>query len=358
MFTPTLRMLVKWISGPDWTTMDGAARSAALGQFRLALVQVAAVLGAGIALLFTAFNYRLTRRGQVTDRFTKALERLGSDQLYVRIGGVLALEQIVQDAPDQATHASQVLVSFIRERAPRAERLSASSAREQRIRTLRATRRRQATVPRDSALLIEPAADVQAALTALTRPSFRANVDAGVRPLRTVNLSGLHLERVNLRGADLKNVDLAEANLSRANLKGADLTDARLWRTDLTRAWLEGVNFTRAWMREAHLCRADLSEAVLADVKLGKADLTEARLSMAVLTNADFMDSHIPEETGQGGLAVLAAANLTGVDLRSAAITVDQILSAKPDRATRLAPDMAAHPQVGAYLDALPPASA
>lgn len=88
-FTPAIRTLVEWISGPDWKGMDGAARSAALGQFRLALVQVAAAVGAGIALLFTAFNYRLTRRGQVTDRFTKALERLGSDQMYVRIGGGL-----------------------------------------------------------------------------------------------------------------------------------------------------------------------------------------------------------------------------------------------------------------------------
>jgi hypothetical protein len=45
------------------------------------------------------------------------LERLGSDELYVRYGGVLALEQIIQDAPDQATHAAQVLAAFIREQA-------------------------------------------------------------------------------------------------------------------------------------------------------------------------------------------------------------------------------------------------
>ncbi|WP_189190926.1 hypothetical protein [Streptomyces albiflavescens] len=50
----------------------------------------------------------MSRRGQVTDRFTKALERLGSEARYVRIGGVLALEQIVQGAPEQATHAAQV----------------------------------------------------------------------------------------------------------------------------------------------------------------------------------------------------------------------------------------------------------
>lgn len=50
---------------------------------RTAVVAFAAALGAGIALLYTARTYRLTRRGQITDRFTKALERLGSAQTYV-----------------------------------------------------------------------------------------------------------------------------------------------------------------------------------------------------------------------------------------------------------------------------------
>ncbi|MDQ1040124.1 hypothetical protein QFZ75_006540 [Streptomyces sp. V3I8] len=58
-----------------------------------------------IALLCTARTYRLTRRRQITDRFTKvlekALERLGPDQIYIRVGGILALEQIVQDVPNK-----------------------------------------------------------------------------------------------------------------------------------------------------------------------------------------------------------------------------------------------------------------
>lgn len=101
MFTPLVERLARWLAGQDWSSMDAAARSAAVGQVRLAVVQVVAAVGAGIALIYTARSYRLSRRGQVTDRFTKALERLGSAEPYVCIGGVLALEQIVQDAPDQ-----------------------------------------------------------------------------------------------------------------------------------------------------------------------------------------------------------------------------------------------------------------
>jgi hypothetical protein len=33
----------------------------------------------------------------VTDRYTKAIEQLGSDRLDVRIGGIYALERVARD---------------------------------------------------------------------------------------------------------------------------------------------------------------------------------------------------------------------------------------------------------------------
>ncbi|MDX3313042.1 hypothetical protein P1S61_29005 [Streptomyces sp. ME08-AFT2] len=65
---------------------DGSA--ALVTGLRTAMVALVAALGAGIALLYTARTYRLIQRGQITDRFTKALERLGSPEIYVRIGGI------------------------------------------------------------------------------------------------------------------------------------------------------------------------------------------------------------------------------------------------------------------------------
>jgi hypothetical protein len=53
---------------------------------RLLVVSVGGAVVVGLGLLYTARNYRLSRRGQVTDRFAQALERLGSEEIYVRIG--------------------------------------------------------------------------------------------------------------------------------------------------------------------------------------------------------------------------------------------------------------------------------
>lgn len=345
IFTPAIRVLVRWISGSDWKGMSGADRAAAFGQFRMALVQVVAVLGASVALLFTAFNYRLSRRGQVTDRFTKALERLGSDQMYVRIGGVLALEQIVQDAPDQAMHAAQILQAFIRERAPRRPTPKVAAVRRTVNAARRAARTNNSVRTPAQPLPKSPAADVQAALTALTQPISRAHVSSAVQ----VDLSGLHLVGADLRGADLTESDLRQTDLSGARLRGAKLTKALLWRADLSKAWMSEATFTGAWLREADLAGALLQDADLTDTKLGEANLANADLRKAVLSNSDLMDTHLTE--GGGGLANLAGADLRGTDLLSASVAVEQVISARPARDTVLPPALAADARVIARIN-------
>ncbi|MFI9255232.1 pentapeptide repeat-containing protein [Streptomyces sp. NPDC053069] len=175
--------------------------------------------------VYTIRNYRLTRRGQVTERFTKALERLGSERRYVRIGGVLALEQIVQDAPEQATHAAQVLGHFVRDRAP--TRPSAPSAPDGEPTT-------------DTSLPTSPEADVQVALTSLTRPRSRTHVSESKR----LSLGTLHLAGAHLLWADLTDAYLREANLTHADLIEANLTRADLHGANLTAAWLFGVDLS------------------------------------------------------------------------------------------------------------------
>jgi hypothetical protein len=39
------------------------------------------------------------RAGAVTDRYTKAIEQLGSDELDVCVGGIYALERVGSDSP-------------------------------------------------------------------------------------------------------------------------------------------------------------------------------------------------------------------------------------------------------------------
>ena len=122
-----LAAAVSWwllVSAADWLAnhdVGSAAPRPLLQTARDAARGRLLTLGAGLfaagVLLYTARNFGLSREGQMTDRYTKAVEQLGSDKLDVRIGGIYALERIGHDSvKDQAT-VMEVLAAFVREHA-------------------------------------------------------------------------------------------------------------------------------------------------------------------------------------------------------------------------------------------------
>ena len=66
------------------------ARLQAASGFRTAIVAGLAGLAALGSLAIATRTYRLTQQGQITDRYTKAIEQMGSDKMDVRLGGMAA----------------------------------------------------------------------------------------------------------------------------------------------------------------------------------------------------------------------------------------------------------------------------
>lgn len=244
---------------PYWNKLTPDGKAQAESQLRLSVVQAVGVAGAGFALLFTARTYRLSRRVQVTDRLNRALERLGSEQMYIRLGGILALEQIVQESPQQAGQASGVLSAFLRDRTPRDQ-------------------------PADTARFPDrPNADVAAALAALSSP-----IAMEVSTL----LPGADLEELSLVGANLKSANLERAQLGRADLRHArflrgNLRSASLTRADLRHASLTGADLRDSWLNDADLRSAFLVGANLRGADLSGADFSDATLDLADLRNVE-----------------------------------------------------------------------
>jgi hypothetical protein len=86
------------------------------------------VLGGAALLLglyFTARTLRISQEtlrtnqeGQVTERFTNAIEHLGDTRLTVRLGGIYALERIAIDSPKDHWQIMEVLTAYVRDNAP------------------------------------------------------------------------------------------------------------------------------------------------------------------------------------------------------------------------------------------------
>ncbi|MFE5993799.1 hypothetical protein [Streptomyces sp. NPDC056453] len=56
----------------------------------------------------------LAKEGQITDRYTAAVANLGEDKMDVRLGGIYALQRIMQDSPRDQSTIANVLATYIR----------------------------------------------------------------------------------------------------------------------------------------------------------------------------------------------------------------------------------------------------
>jgi hypothetical protein len=224
-----------------------------------------------------------TRSGQIADRYSKAVEQLGSEVLYVRIGGIYALERVGIDSPtDQQPTVIEVLSAFIREHSrdqwPVAESADAPAPE-------RGTR-----------------PDVQTALTVIGRRDPEHDywgIDLRDAILPHSNLAGANLGMANLINTDLSGADIGGAYLQRAHFTGAKLTGVNLSGADLTGAFFSadqdwngayldnGADLTDAILFNAHLPGAALIHAKLHGANLGGADLTGTFLIGADLTSAN-----------------------------------------------------------------------
>jgi uncharacterized protein YjbI with pentapeptide repeats len=281
--------------------MDAALTAAAIGVGGTVIVGLAGfwanVRNTNKTTALTLRAVELTEQGQVTDRYARAVEQLGSDKLDVRIGGIYALERVARDSPRDQPTIIEVLAAFIREHSHEQWPLTEDGAE-----------------PPDR--LTRP--DVQAAATVIGRRTGQVT--------QFINLSTANLTRADLALANLPDVNLAGAHLAGAHLGGANLTGARLAGANLTGANLPFAQLPQADLTDAHLAGAFLAEARLTRARLTRADLTGANLGHADLGDADLTDAHLDRadltraDLTRAGLtdAHLDRADLTDADLTDA----------------------------------------
>jgi uncharacterized protein YjbI with pentapeptide repeats len=244
---------------------------------------------------------RITRQGQMTERFTQAIEQLGSENLEIRLGGIYSLERTAQEDENYHWLVMEVLTSYVRRHAARKPEKEPREA---------------ATPAFDIIAWMEnvatPEPDIQAILDVIGRRSQKHRTDKkveyGTIDLSNTDLRGAYLQGAYLQGAYLHRAYLLAANLGWANLGGAylgadaylyralllaanlreaNLQDAKLEGANLQDADLRSVNLYKAWLYDANLQGANLERATLEKALLGRAILREVNLEGAMLQGAD-----------------------------------------------------------------------
>jgi Pentapeptide repeats (8 copies) len=183
---------------------------------------------------------------QATERFARALDQLGSEQLEVRLGGIYGLERIAARgagvvAEGGAYHPPAADDPGSLSWWPSQDRVQVSEVLSAYVRT---TSRRPPVGPPTGSTLASRQPDVQAAATVLARRTVLAGdppLDLSGSLLAGAQLGRARLARVNLRGADLRGAELGDADLAGAHLDQALLCGARLQAADLGGASLAGA---------------------------------------------------------------------------------------------------------------------
>ena len=234
----------------------------------------------GLFFLVTASlaykNFKIAEDKQVTERFSKSVEMLGSEKVEVRLGGVYMLERISRDSPEDYGTVIEVLSAFVRERSPRVMSSSNSSP--------------------ENDLDEFTETDIQAVVKVIGRRRVNR-----IRLVDKIDLTHVRLSGSNLGGLDFSGVNFSGSLLRgtyfhKATLNGVFLTDAILSSAKLSEAQLNGANImcanlVMANLPSAQLNNANLNGANMSGAFLRKAILRNANLSCAKLTSADLVNA-------------------------------------------------------------------
>ena len=205
----------------------------------------AVLIGAVVAYLQFTQQQQTSRDLLISNQVSKGFEQLGSDKLVVRLGGIYALEGVMNTSEQYHQPVLEALCAFVRD----------------------GTRTNTGEGP--------PATDIQAALTVIGRRKVIGTEirDTGKAP----NLSKAHISKANLYRANLSLFNLSDANLSGAKLARANLSGAMLDNANLSDTGLTGADLSAAF-----LYGANLSGAIWGGANLSGATLTGANLTNPV----------------------------------------------------------------------------
>ncbi|WP_436530807.1 pentapeptide repeat-containing protein [Actinoplanes sp. HUAS TT8] len=245
---------------------DPVQRAAAIGSVRQTLLVAAAGAVGIVSLAFTARTYQLARRGQLSDRYTKAIGQLASDKVEERLGAIYALEALLRESSVDHNSVIWILAAFIRKEAP----ISETPSEEDDVSPKPLPTRENYG---DRRHLRE---DLQAALNVIGRRPPRGEAF-------TVFLANTDLRGANLANLRFDNALFTGSNMQQSHMSGASLTNAIFHRADLRGVRFNGANLAGASLKLAkcggmQLKNADIRGATLAQTS----GLTQTELKGAI----------------------------------------------------------------------------
>jgi hypothetical protein len=259
------------------TDEQAQKRAIAENEYRKTLAQIIAGLAFIATLYATSFQLAatrsqlaITRDGQITDRYTRAVAQLSDPNVAIRLGGIYALERIAGQSESDRPAILGLLTTYVRSVRAVSDSTALPLVRQRHVNFLLAGGR--------------PAADVEAVMGVIRRwPSHDGWAE----------------------GHEMLNLEFADLNLSYAPLRGAKLTGA----------WLQATNLSHADLRNADASFAIFDASVLDATRFDSTDLNSAQFCQLPFFDSQTSLKHASIET-----TFLSEALLRSISVRTVGI--------------------------------------
>ena len=205
---------------PEWqvegSTLTDKERLELIDKTCGTLAQIWDGLGIAVGLYFTwrriaaaERTVQVSEEGQITERFTRAIDQLGATdengqkRLELRLGGIYALERIARDSEKDHWPIMEVLTAYVREHAPWQE--NSPSQQDQSQASKASSSEEDISQQQGPQLPPRPSTDIQAILTVLGRRTrwYRKGEEQRLDLPRT-DIRRAYLHEAHLEGAEPK----------------------------------------------------------------------------------------------------------------------------------------------------------
>lgn len=153
---------------------------------------------------------KLAESRLITERFSKAIEHLGSEKLHIRLGGIYSLERIAKDSKRDYSTVIEVLRTFIQTNSILLTNLS----NKRYIQITAEDKSVDYNLPIDH--------EIQSAIQAAAIVIIRRN-RSDYPDEKRINLRDTNLFQANLSSAEIWNINFSSSNFSAANLTGTKI---------------------------------------------------------------------------------------------------------------------------------------
>lgn len=270
------------------------------------------ILG-GFAILFVAYwtlrrvralekRVEVEQEGRIAERFSRAVDQLGSDKLEVRLGGIYALEGIARESKRYHWTIMEIITGYIRRHTSFTE--SAFHSRDDSVLV-----NHEPDCPSDM-----PLPEIQTILTVIGRRKHITKEESKL-DLRNVNISNTTLK------GDFSNIDFSGSCLDCCVYVGSGFSNTSFFSARMRKFRVEDVELIGKPAEFDNIIfeLCNLSWSVMKSVRLNQANLHGTRCISANLSDAHLSNCSFARAMLQG--AYLVGAIFSNTDVSGADFT-------------------------------------